>query len=215
MLSISLFILLSGGASWGVCREEHGYAGLNVGWQSQQSDHICLDGWGHSVFETVAIPDAEFVNAADREDQSCNFIWKFKLLADESHDQILPDLVGISFRELEPKRCALLMLFIFPLRLDASLKQVNRGALRHVTWSLQMLVDAPKLVNSVKSCKSLDVFGIPTVRLVLGIERIEVIQSPKGKELKLVLVSYMVVILTRRESLRAQLRPLDQATTQL
>ena len=99
------------------------------------------------------------------------------MLTDQSKYQVLPDLIGVAFGELEPERGTSLMLGILPDRLDAFDKEIARGSLRHLRWSLQMLVHAPELVDCAKVGQGLDVLLVPTIGVVLHVQRVRVVQS--------------------------------------
>ena len=69
------------------------------------------------------------------------------------------------------------MLVDFPHGLDPLDENVDRCALRHLIRSFKMLVHAPELVYCAKIGEWLDVFLVPTVRLILCINCIRVVQS--------------------------------------
>ena len=64
--------------------EKDWHAGLNVMWQTKKSDHIRFDLGCYSVIETMAVPNGQFVNPADRQHNACDLVRQFKLLSDES-----------------------------------------------------------------------------------------------------------------------------------
>ena len=70
------------------------------------------------------------------------------------------------------------MLGIFPDRLDSLHEQVDCRAFWHLRWPLQMLIHAPELVNGVEVSEGLDVFFVPPISLVLGVDCIASVQSP-------------------------------------
>ena len=69
------------------------------------------------------------------------------------------------------------MLGILPDRLDALDKEIARGALWHLRWSLQVLIHAPELVDCAEVSQSLDVLLVPTIGVVLHVQRVRVVQS--------------------------------------
>ena len=73
------------------------------------------------------------------------------------------------------------MLGIFPNGLNTTHEDVDRGTFWHFTWTLQMLIHAPKLVNSAEVCEGLDILLIPTVALILGKKCVLVVQSSTEK----------------------------------
>ena len=97
------------------------------------------------------------------------------MFSDEGQYEVFPYLVCVAFGELKSERGTLSMLSILPDWLDASDEQIDSCAFRHLVWSLQVLVHTPKLIYSVKVSQWLDVFLIPTVRLVLCVECVSLI----------------------------------------
>ena len=73
-----------------------------------------------------------------------------KLLANQGKSEVFPDLVCVSLRELKAEGSAFFVLGVLPNWLDTLYEQINSGSFRHLTWALQVLVHAPKLVNCVK-----------------------------------------------------------------
>ena len=69
------------------------------------------------------------------------------------------------------------MLSIFPNGLDSFDKDVDSGSFGHLTWALEVLVHAPELVDCAEVGESLDVFLVPTVALVLGEQRVLVVEG--------------------------------------
>ena len=92
--------------------------------------------WGDTVIEAVAIPDGDFVGAAHGQNNARDLIGKVELLTDECEDQVLPDLVCVTFRELESKRRALFMLRHFPNRLYSFDEQINGRTFGHLAGTL-------------------------------------------------------------------------------
>ena len=119
-----------------ILREEHRHTCFHIGRQSQESHHICLDLRRHSVVVAVAEPYAQLVRPADRQNDARDFILQSELLAYESQDEILPDLVGIAFGELQTERGTFLVLGVLPNRLDALDKQIASCAFRHLAGAL-------------------------------------------------------------------------------
>jgi len=48
----------------------------------------------------VAVPNGQFVGAADRQDNTGDLVGKRELLPNEGQDEILPDLIGVTLGEL-------------------------------------------------------------------------------------------------------------------
>ena len=125
----------------------------------------------------MAVPDRQLVDPADGEDDACDLVSQLELLPDEGQDEVLPDLVGVAFRELQAERGALSMLIDLPDGLDPPLENVDRRAFRHLIRPLQMLVHAPELVYCAEIGERLDVLLVPPIGLVLCINCVRVVQS--------------------------------------
>ena len=199
--------MLLASPTWSIGWEEDWDARLDILGESKKFNQVWLDLWSNSVVKSVAIPNAELVNSSNRKNDSSDFIIKFKLLTDKSQDQIFPNLVGISFRELESKWGTLLVLRIFPFWLDALLEQVNCGTLRHFVGSFHVLIEAPELINSIEVGKCLNLWGVPTIWLILSIDSKVVAQSTvHGYKLKFYKFISNSEILTRQEVPLAHLK---------
>ena len=96
-----LLMISASSLVWGVLREEDGDTRLYVGGKAEQPDHISLDLGCNSVIEAMAIPNGQLINPANRQYNARDLVSQFELLADESQDEVLPDLVGVAFGELE------------------------------------------------------------------------------------------------------------------
>ncbi len=69
------------------------------------------------------------------------------------------------------------MLGVFPDGLDAFDEQVAGRSFRHLRRSLQVLVHAPELIDGAEVGQRFDVFFVPTICVVLHVQRVRVVQG--------------------------------------
>ena len=102
--------------------------------------------------------------ASNRNDDTIDLVLVSELLADDAHDQVFPKFVGykwLTLIETNLPSATFRILLVLPRRLNALNKHIDLGTGLQFIWSLDVLVDAPKLLYCLETGNWL---GFPIIR---------------------------------------------------
>ena len=128
----------------------------------------------------VPIPDGDGVLIASYADHDAiDLVWIRELLTDHSKHKVFPQLVAyqrLSLVIANLPSAAVSVSFVLPSWLNAFNEEVNHSALIQLTWSLEMLVNGPELVDSSKVSDGLWLPRVVGTRLDVDPEGVVVLQ---------------------------------------